>query len=169
MTIKTLNLNFRIRSLVLLSACVCLGQAGLVLAAESIWYQSSDPLKTEALMPPTMPAGYLEHDTCVGVDYASELTLTNVVEAALCNNPQTREAYASARVQAAQVGIAKSAYLPSVNDNVAANVNWANPELTVRSNPYSNLSNNIVASYLLYDFGNRDANLENARQLLQAA
>lgn len=169
MTIKTLNLNFRIRSLALLSACVCLGQVDLVSAAESIWYHSSDPLKTEALMPPTMPVGYVEHDTCAGVNYASELTLTNVVEAALCSNPQTREAYANARVQAAQVGIAKSAYLPSVNDNVAANANWANPELAVRSNPYSNLSNNIVASYLLYDFGNRDANLENARQLLQAA
>jgi len=45
----------------------------------------------------------------------------------------------------------------------------AHPEQSTRSNPYSNLSNNIVASYLLYDFGNRDANLENARQLLQAA
>ena len=56
-----------------------------------------------------------------------------------------------------------------MNDNASGNLNVALPEQTVRNNPYSNLSNNIVASYLLFDFGNRDANLENARQLLLAA
>ena len=37
-----------------------------------------------------------------------------------------------------------------------------------RSN-YSNVTNKVVASYLLYDFGSRDATLENANQLLKAA
>jgi TolC family type I secretion outer membrane protein len=138
-------------------------------ADESIWYKSNDPLKIEAFTPPAIPDGYLERPSCTTTNYEALLTLADVAEAALCNNPQTREAYAAARVQAAQVGIAKSAYLPSVNDNVSTNLNVAFPKQSSRSNPYSNLSNNIVASYLLYDFGNRDANLENARQLLQAA
>ena len=138
-------------------------------ADESIWYKSNNPLKTEAFIPPAIPEDYLDRTTCNAANYDNALTLADIAEAALCNNPQTREAYASAKVQAAQVGIAKSAYLPSVNDNVSTNLNMAFPEQSSRSNPYSNLSNNIVASYLLYDFGNRDASLENARQLLQAA
>ena len=139
------------------------------LAEESIWYRTNDPLNTDAQLPPAIPAGYIEDTACKIRTYDQALTLADVAEAALCNNPQTRSAYASARVQAAQLGIAKSAYFPTVNDNVSANLNVALPEQIARNNPYSNLSNNIVASYLLYDFGNRDANLENARQLLFAA
>jgi outer membrane protein len=155
--------------LALIIAGVCLWQPTLLYANDSIWYSSNDPLATEGLTPPPIPDGYLETSACNTVSLDRTLTLTEVVEAALCNNPQARAAYASAKQQAAQLGIAKSAYLPQVNDNVASNLNWANPASASRSNPNSNLSNNIVASYLLYDFGNRDANLENARQLLQAA
>jgi TolC family type I secretion outer membrane protein len=155
--------------LVLLFFGVCLWQPTLLYANDSIWYNSDDPLKTEAFTPPPIPDGYLESTACNAVSIDHTLSLTEVVEAALCNNPQTRAAYASAKLQAAQLGIAKSAYLPVVNDNISNNLNWANPELASRNNPNSNLSNNIVATYLLYDFGNRDANLENARQLLQAA
>ncbi|MGB2832475.1 MAG: TolC family protein [Methylotenera sp.] len=146
-----------------------LWQSNLVIADDSIWYRTDDPLNTEALTPPKIPEGYLESTACATHNDDQALTLADVAEAALCNNPQTRNAYASARVQAAQLGIAKSAYLPTVNDNASGNLNVALPEQTVRNNPYSNLSNNIVASYLLFDFGNRDANLENARQLLLAA
>lgn len=169
---KKSQLICNLNSLALLSGCVLLWQSNLAFADGSIWYRNNDPLHTEALTPPAIPKGYLERQddaTCAVAHYDNALTLTDVAEAALCNNPQTREAYASAKFQAAQVGIAKSAYLPSVNDSLSGNLNWANPEPSSRSNPYNNLSNNIVASYLLYDFGNRNANLENARQLLQAA
>ncbi|OIR04451.1 outer membrane protein OprM precursor [mine drainage metagenome] len=167
--IKTLFKRLKINLSGLLLGSMVLLQSSLVFAADSIWYSTNDPLKTEAYSPPAIPEGYLADSACAVANVNNALTLADVVETALCNNPQTREAYANARVQAAQLGVAKSAYFPVVNDNVSANLNWANPESTVRKNPYNNLSNNIVASYLLYDFGNRDANLENARQLLQAA
>lgn len=141
----------------------------LAYADSSLWYKDGDPLQTQA--PPAIPLGYLQ-DTgtpCSPANLQSALSLADVTEAALCNNPQTREVWASARVQAAQVGVAKSAYLPTVTDNVGTNLNWSTANTLNRNNPYSNLSNSLVASYLLYDFGNRDATLENARQLLQAA
>lgn len=169
MPIKILSLNFKVSSLALLLGCGLLWQSSVTFAADSIWYRDDDPLKIEVLSPPAIPEGYIESTACVTANYDHALTLAEVAEAALCNNPQTRAAYASARVQAAQVGVAKSAYLPTVSDNTSGNLNVAHPEQSTRSNPYSNLSNNIVASYLLYDFGNRDANLENTRQLLQAA
>ena len=137
------------------------------------WYDQGDPLSTLAELPPSLSPEYLDPETgvaCAGINIQKTLSLADIAEAALCNNPQTSEAYASAKVQAAQLGIAKSAYLPTVTDTVGVNSNVAIPSSSnIRGNPYSNLNNSIAASYLLYDFGNRDANLENARQLLQAA
>src|SRR5450830_1151498 len=109
--------------LALLSGSVIFWQSNFLFADESIWYKSNDPLKTEAFTPPAIPDGYLDRPSCTATNYEAALTLADVAEAALCNNPQTREAYANARVQAAQVGIAKSAYLPSINDNVSTNLN----------------------------------------------
>ncbi len=159
------NLNY----LAFLISAIFSAQSPYAVAEESVWYKSNDPLNTQAFTPLAMPEGYLERASCTTINIENALTLADVAEAALCNNPQTREAYAVARVQASQVGIAQSAYFPTVADNISTNLNIAFPQQTTRSNPYSNLSNNIVASYLLYDFGNRDASLENARQLLQAA
>ena len=152
-----------------LIAYVCFILCSAANANDSVWYKTDDPLKAELGLPPAIPSVYLESTACNAIDYNEPLNLSQVVESALCNNPQTQQAYATARVQAAQLGIAKSAYLPTLDDKVGTNVNINTPELAARSNPYSNLTNSLVASYLLYDFGSRDANLENARQLLQAA
>ena len=38
-----------------------------------------------------------------------------MIEQALCHNPETRQAWANARQQASQLGVAQSAYLPSLN------------------------------------------------------
>lgn len=142
------------------------------MAEKSIWYSNDDPFDTESLTPPAIPPAYLDEARgyeCTAPDFNSQLSLTDVANSALCNNPQTREAWASARQQAAQLGVARSAYLPSINNSLSGNLNAASPESNSRDNPYTSLSNSLVASYLLYDFGNRDATLENARQLLLAA
>src|SRR5664279_2428188 len=139
-TKKPSNGLYRLFPIILL----LLSQTGLAQTNDStdnsIWYSSGDPLKTEALTPPAIPAGYLDEsrgNPCSALDYNSALGLADVADAALCNNPQTREAWANARIQAAQVGIARSAYLPSVNDSVSANLNVAHPESS-SNNPYSN-------------------------------
>jgi outer membrane protein len=154
-------------------ACAALlALPGSAFAEKSIWYNTDDPLGTEAFSPPAMPPAYLDETRgyeCLAPDFKQALTLADVANSALCNNPQTREAWASARQQAALLGVAKSAYLPSIDNTLQGNLNIASPQSEIRDNPYNNLSNSIVASYLLYDFGNRDANLENAYQLLLAA
>ena len=132
-------------------------------ALESIWYSDKD-LKEDNIQ--RIPQGYLDPssiDPCSTKNYYKPLSLVDVTEAALCNNPQTREVYANARVQAAQVGVARSLFFPSVTDTLSATENKN------RTTNYSNATNRIVASYLLYDFGSRDANLENANELLRAA
>ena len=135
-------------------------------ANESIWYSNKD-ISNQIH---SIPNGYLDgslNDPCGSISYDKPLSLIEVTEAALCNNPQTKQVYATAKVQLAQVGVAESAYFPSITNTSTYNGNNANPG--PRINPYTNFTNKFVASYLLYDFGSRDAYLENANQLLKAA
>ncbi len=141
-----------------------------VQAQESLFYNDGDPLDTQVQTLPKIPGEYWGTGAgCAEVNWQQALTLADVAEISLCHNPQTSEVWASARVQAAQLGVAKSAYLPSVTNSVSSNMGVLNPESATRGNPNLNLSNSLVASYLLYDFGNRKANVESARQLLLAA
>jgi TolC family type I secretion outer membrane protein len=103
-------------------------------------------------------------DPCAEAMPNRPLNLSEVVNLALCNNPQTREAWANSRVQAAQVGVSKAGYLPSVDLNASAGRSKTGDAPRVNERGIS-----VTLSYLLYDFGSRSANLENARQLFYAA
>ena len=156
---KFLHLNFP-RFLLTFSL---LGTLIPAYALESIWYSDKD-LKEDNIQ--LIPQGYIDpsvSDPCSQKAYDKPLSLVEVTEAALCHNPQTREVYANAKVQSAQVGVARSLFFPSVTDTLSVTENKN------RTTNYSNATNRIVASYLLYDFGSRDANFENANQLLRAA
>jgi outer membrane protein len=129
-------------------------------------WASSDPFGTESLLPP-MPALRVQGtvgDPCAEAMPDGAINLLDVVNLALCNNPQTREVWANSRVFAAQFGVSKADYLPRANLNASASrINTENiPREYQRSI-------GITLSYLLYDFGLRAANLESARQLLLAA
>lgn len=105
---------------------------------------------------------------CTRSQISGALGLADVVDLALCNNPQTRIAWANTRVQAGLVGVATAPYLPSLTGNLGSNrirTKIEDQDATTRTLNSSNLS----LSVLLYDFGVREANLENARQLLSAA
>lgn len=122
----------------------------------------SDPFGTEETLPlkPALRLGAAIGDPCADAMPAGALDLTDVVNLALCNNPQTREVWASARVQAAQVGASQAGYLPGAS--LSASGNRTSPGTGQRS--YG-----LTLSYLLYDFGARAAGVESARQLLAAA
>lgn len=105
---------------------------------------------------------------CAPAPKARALGLAEVVDLALCNNPQTRAAWASARVQAGLAGVARSAYLPTLGASVGSSRNRSRVEgQDAVSKTVDSAS--LSAAWLLYDFGVREANLENARQLLAAA
>lgn len=116
--------------------------------------EAADPFSTE------LPPGPGHAETCADLPADRSLGLAEVVNIALCNNPQTREVWASSRAQAAQVGVSQASYLPVVSASASGN----------RSTPgASQRSIGLSLSYLLYDFGARAANLDYARQLLAAA
>ncbi|WP_173059756.1 TolC family protein [Sulfurimicrobium lacus] len=129
-----------------------------------------DPFSTQGLVadsPASSVGRNILNSPCPDAhSYPAALSLTDVVERALCNNPQTREAWANARFQAAQVGVGQSAYLPGVSVAASASRNRNSGGTATPSYNQQNL--NASLSYLLYDFGARDAALENARQVLAA-
>jgi len=102
-------------------------------------------------------------------------TMVDVIDQALCSNPQTRQAWANARFQAGQVGIAKSAYLPTVtlNTSVSRSMNSASSSLQITtissgggasSQPINRFTPVVSLNYLLYNFGGREAQLESAQK-----
>ncbi len=92
------------------------------------------------------------------------LNLTDVVNLALCRNPQTREAWTNSQVYAAQIGVSEAGYLPSLDFNASASRN-----LTGSASGTTQTGAGLNLSYLLYDFGSRSANLEAAQQLFKAS
>lgn len=90
-------------------------------------------------------------------------TLAELSALALQNNPQTRIAFASLKAQAAAVGMAESAWLPKIN--LSANVQQA--QSTTSSGfaipVQKTASPNVSLSWLLWDFGQRDASINAAK------
>ncbi|MDE2310443.1 MAG: TolC family protein, partial [Betaproteobacteria bacterium] len=97
----------------------------------------------------------------------SQLTLADVVDLALCNNPQTHSVWANSRAQAAQLGSSLSAYLPTLSGPISVLSSRTTVGATTTDSSLKNAS--VSANYLLYDFGGREANVENSKQLLVAA
>lgn len=153
------------------AVAVCLGCAVLSAGpARAAGLAAPDPFDTAALTaagPADSRSGALR-GTC-GPDGVPPpltlLTLADVVDRALCNNPQTRLAWANARAQAAQVGVAQGAYLPTLAASAGVARIASDNGASLR---YGQASASLSASYLLYDFGGRAATLENARQLAAA-
>nr|WP_239499406.1 TolC family protein [Pseudomonas putida] len=111
---------------------------------------------------------------CLFGNIPRELTLGEVIERILCNDPKTRLAWANAKAQAAQTGIAQSAYLPRLNGGIGVShgstvSNYEQrPELSNKGIQQQR-TNRLSMSWVLFDFGRRDAALSSARQLLVAA
>ena len=102
------------------------------------------------------------------------LLLVEAVQRALCSNPKTREAWADVKAQAAGLGVARAAYLPTlsgtaqvVRDNSVTDV-IDHPALSSAQLATTNMES-VSLNWTLYDFGARAAAVRNASALLAAA
>ena len=103
---------------------------------------------------------------------AGALTFPAAVDLALCRNPSTRSTWAAARQQAAALGSAESAWLPSLTATDSESRVFGN-HVDVTGTPVSTTQNTTDAavnlSWTLYDFGARGGRITSARRLLDAA
>jgi len=147
-------------------ACIALTGMGLT---PGFAFDANDPFATEAITPrPPQIAPFPESGfvPCLPMQEGTVYGVLEVVDRALCQNPRTREAWANARIQAAQVGVAQSSYLPDLDGRIGVSRTSGSADGT-DTTTLNNAA--LTLSWLLFDFGTRAANLENARQLLSAA
>ncbi len=99
---------------------------------------------------------------------ATNLTLTDVVDVALRNSPQTREAWWRARAAAAEIDIRRASLLPEIDVEIQAL--RARQAISGGQATFSQttLGPGLTLNYLLFDFGGRQADVEAARQALFA-
>jgi len=151
-----------------------IGAALLFLTLSPLAARAGDIFSTEKLASPSPDVAAESHATRFvcgeGLAENQVLTLEDVVERALCDNPQTRIAWINARIQAAQVGVSKSTYLPSLTINGSAAQTSVNSQTSTvgGSGSYESQDVNATLTYLVYDFGQRSSNLENAVQTLRS-
>lgn len=100
---------------------------------------------------------------CSDISQDTQLTLARYVERSLCANLDTRAAWQRVQTQRAQVGAASSGYYPSLNISASSSRDFGD-RIAGTDPDQRTLSAN--ASWLLYDFGGREADVSQAKNTL---
>jgi outer membrane protein TolC len=148
-------------------------------APDSPWeFQSSN----EAMPPPpsatvaparfTVPTNtVVQLPSPADIDPKHVYSLVELIDIAQLRNPATRVAWDEARQAAIKVGIAQGAYLPALTASAVGGYERVvlplPPEFVPGNTVYA--IPQLAVSYLLLDFGGREASVESARQLSFAA
>lgn len=116
-------------------------------------------------------AGEFEAAPCPSAYEAGvPLTLPAAVDLALCHNAQVHGAWAGIRLQAAGVGEARAAFLPTLNAGVSrVHDRTAYPGASTPSGSLNSNTGSLNLSWRLFDFGGRAAGQRSAQALLDAA
>ena len=112
-------------------------------------------------VPPALPKDEL--------DASGPLMLSRAVDIALANNPATRTAWLQARAAQAALGAARSAYYPELDLNASYNRSRQAVQGGLNVFDSTTFGPSLALTYLLFDFGGREAVVEEARQTLIAA
>ncbi len=141
-----------------------------------------DPLLSEqglqASIPPEQVAldanDFLGNRDCPGklvtaTDQA--ISLTDTIRRALCRDPRTRQTWQEAKLQAARLGISRASYLPTLS---AAADSTRGRQANTQSGLASSVdgvtnTRTLELAWRLFDFGQREAAIENAQASLLAA
>ena len=141
------------------------GVAGASPAPSIPWTPPANVVKPEPLITRAqinaVPADIQQH--------IQQLTLADVVDLALRNNPATRASWSQARAAADRLGSARGEYFPTVNGATSVS-RIKSPATNARpAGIRTEYGPSISLNYLLLDFGGRSGSVETARQDLFAA
>ena len=102
-------------------------------------------------------------------DRIRNLTLGEIVDLGLRNNPITRLAWANARTAASVYGSERGAWFPAIDAEVSASRLKTAASQGRTAVEQSVLTPSVTLTYLLFDFGGRSGRVGGARQRLVAA
>lgn len=111
---------------------------------------------------------------CAPGELSAPLLLFEAISRALCQSPKARQAWANVTERAAAVGADDAAYLPALagawqdQKEYSATKVRHRPDLDTSDRALI-FSGSLTLGWVLYDFGNREATIEGARQLFLAA
>jgi outer membrane protein TolC len=145
---------------------------GFLMLAPAIWADGilADPLRASTLLNSTPTANMTVVDDADCPTPDGVLTLEKAIVTAVCRNPETARTWANVRAGVANVGSARSAYLPSLSASAGIGHNYAATNgSTNRGSPSSSFSPGVNLSMLLLDFGGRSASVDATAQALLAA
>lgn len=128
---------------------------------------SANELLQQRAFEATSPAGGCPWDHAI----AANLTLAVAVERALCAHPRIREAKAAVSLERAQRAGAMAAFFPNVSGSVARarNISRTDTLFGPSVTDTKGRASSIIVSWLLYDFGGREAQISAATELVIAA
>lgn len=153
-----------------LAACF----AGAALLKPAFAMPAFDAFATESLVAtPAMVSSSVEVGFCPAGMPPQPLTLHEAITRILCHDPTIRHARSTAQMRAAQVGQRQSTYLPRLDGRVGQSANHTatrfGDDLGSTSNNSRMRAGNLSFSWVLFDFGRREAALEASHQMLAAA
>lgn len=162
-------LNLALRAACILSVCLIWRAASAFGIPDAL----SDPLLTKPAilkMGPSLPDGApIECHT--QTDLSQPLALGEIIDLALCNNPQIKQAWTTIKIQAAALGESRAAYLPTASATYSPQQTQVNyPQSSYNANTITNGKQSYAnLNWRLFDFGGRAANRISANLLLEAA
>jgi outer membrane protein TolC len=132
-------------------------------APDSLWQAPAKAKLSRELPAPPL-------DT-YSVSSAKVYTLADLIDLAERHNPETRYAWQQAKARAAQLGIARSEWYPTIAALAVANTARVRVLLnsTFYRQTYGNFSPELHAEYLVFDFGGRTGTIDAAKWNLLAA
>ncbi|MGH8518357.1 MAG: TolC family protein, partial [Panacagrimonas sp.] len=153
--------------------------AGCVVSLPATAFELRDPFAELAAIPALNETGR----ACPPTLPARALNLADVIDTALCRNPQTASAWGTARARAADVGVARSAYLPDLSATAGVTERLRGDSTSSSGSGFdtggggssgssssdTRITASATLSYVLFDFGARGAALDGTRALLDAA
>ncbi|HEX6433203.1 MAG TPA: TolC family protein [Gemmatimonadales bacterium] len=153
--------------LVVLASGACLGTpsvggvAGVAPSPNAAWTPPAREARADTANRITVPADLEQR--------IKQLSLAEVVDLGLRNNPQTRVSWANARAAAAAYGSERGAYFPTIDGDVTGTRLKTVASQGRSAVTQSVLSPSLSLTYLLLDFGGRSGTVGAARNSLLAA
>ena len=147
-----------------------LGAGILCLTAFSVVRAASVPLPPQperGIVPGEYPAAPPREPVAVPADILARrehLTLADVLEVALANDPTTRIAWRDARARVAAIGIERADYYPQIEGTVAATRSHTVIQGGRLTSSQTTYGPGATLDWLLLDFGERSGAVETARR-----